>query len=373
MAHRTSDEWYRIANEDDVPSPALLVYPDRIAENLDRMIAAAGGARRLRPHVKTHKMPDVIRMEIDRGIGKFKVATIAEAEMTAAAGGGDVLLAYPVVGPAARRLAALAAAHPATTFRAITDSAEGIDALSAAAVAAGVVLDVLLDLDVGLGRTGIRPGPEAAALYRRIAAAPGLTAGGLHAYDGHLRDTDHARLVAAAEAAFAPVWAFRAGVEAEGLAVPRTVVSGTPTFAILAARDDVEVGAGTTVLWDAGQAEISPDLDFLAAAVLLARVVSKPGVGRLCLDLGHKAVASEMVHPRLKLLGLTATAFPIHSEEHLVVETPQADDLAVGDVVYAVPRHVCPTVALHDEAVVVRDGRAVDRWPVPARRRRISV
>jgi D-serine deaminase-like pyridoxal phosphate-dependent protein len=151
------------------------------------------------------------------------------------------------------------------------------------------------------------------------------------------------------------------------------VVSGTPTFAILAARDDVEVGAGTTVLWDAGQAEISPDLEFHAAAVLLARVVSKPGTGRLCLDLGHKAVASEMSHPRMRLLGLEEATFAIHNEEHLVVETPRAADYAVGDVIYAVPRHVCPTVALHDEVVVVRDGRALDRWPVPARRRYISV
>lgn len=374
--HKTptlDDHWYRIANADEVPSPALLVSPGRIAENLDRMIAAAGSAHRLRPRVKTHKMPDVIRMQLDRGMEKFKVATIAEAEMTAVAGGRDVLLAYPVVGPAARRLAALAAAHPRTTFRAITDSPGGIDDLSMAAGAAGVSLDVLLDLDVGFGRTGIRPGPEAAELYRRIAAAPHLTAGGLHAYDGHLHDTDHERLVAAVEAAFAAVWAFRDALRAGGLPVPRTVVSGTPTFTILAAYDDVEVGAGTTVLWDAGQAEISSDLEFLAAAVLLTRVVSKPGTSRLCLDLGHKAVASEMPHPRMRLLGLEEATFPIHSEEHLVVEIPRAADYAVGDVIYAVPRHVCPTVALHDEVLVVRDGRTLERWPVPARRRRISV
>jgi D-serine deaminase-like pyridoxal phosphate-dependent protein len=371
-----ADDWYRIVNEADIASPALLVYPERIARNIDRMIAAAGGVDRLRPHVKTHKMPALVGMQLERGIGKFKVATIAEAEMAATAGGRDVLLAYPAVGPAARRIAALAANHPHVVFRAIADSAVGIADLSAAATAAGVTLDVLLDLDVGFGRTGIAPGREAAALYGRIATSAGLTAGGLHAYDGHLRDTDHARLVAAVEAAFAPVWRLRDELRAAGLDVPRTVVSGTPTFAILAGREGVgplEVGAGTTVLWDAGQAEISPDLDFLPAAVLLSRVVSKPGAGRLCLDLGHKAVASEMPHPRMTLLGVDRPTFPIHSEEHLVVETPRAADYAVGDVLYAVPRHVCPTVALHDEAVVVRAGRAVDRWPVQARTRRISV
>jgi len=107
--------------------------------------------------------------------------------------------------------------------------------------------------------------------------------------------------------------------------------------------------------------------------VLLARVVSHPAPGRLCLDLGHKAVASEMPHPRVQIFGLEDAAFPMHSEEHLVVKTPRAAEFPVGTVVYALPRHVCPTVALHEEAVVVRDGRAVDRWHVAARTRRITV
>jgi D-serine deaminase-like pyridoxal phosphate-dependent protein len=160
---------------------------------------------------------------------------------------------------------------------------------------------------------------------------------------------------------------------AAGIPVPLVVAAGTPTTPILAYRGDVEVSAGTTVLWDFGQPTISPDLDFLNAAIVLSRVVSQPAPGRLCLDLGHKAVASEMPHPRVKIFGLEDATFPIHSEEHLVVETPRAAAFPVGTVVYAVPRHVCPTVALHEEAVVVRDGRAVDRWHVAARTRRISI
>ena len=364
--------WYAIANESEVASPALLVYPDRIAANIDRTIALAGGAERLRPHVKTHKMPEVVRMQLDRGIGKFKAATIAEAEMTAAAGAGDVLLAYPAVGPTPARLCRLVAMFPQTRFRALADGDVGIDDLARAAQAAGITLDVLLDLNVGQNRTGVGPGPEAVRLYRRLAATPGLAAGGLHAYDGHLHDADHARLVAAAEAAFAPVWRMRDELLAAGLPVPRIVASGTPTFPILAARGDVEVGAGTTMLWDAGQPVTSPDLDFLHAAVLLVRVVSRPAPGRLCLDLGHKAVASEMPHPRVTIFGLEDAACVGHNEEHMVLETPRAEKVPVGTVLYAVPRHVCPTVALHEEVAVVRDGRAADRWHVAARRRRIT-
>jgi D-serine deaminase-like pyridoxal phosphate-dependent protein len=366
-------DWYRITNEDEIASPALLIYPDRIEDNLRRMVEAAGGADRLRPHVKTHKMPEVIRLCLRHGIGKFKAATIAEAEMAAASGGKDILLAYPLVGPAAGRFAELVRQFPRTRFRAVVDSEIGIDDLARAATRADITAEVLLDLNVGMDRTGVARGPQATQLARQIATSPGLVFGGLHAYDGHLHNADRDQLVHQVEAAFAPVWQLRDDLEVAGIAVPLIVAGGTPTSFILAGRGDVEVGAGTTVLWDCGQPRISPDLDYLNAAVLLARVVSKPAPGRLCLDLGHKAIASEMPHPRLTILGLEEATFPLHSEEHLVVETPQADRIPVGTVLYCIPRHVCPTVALHEEAVVVRDGRAAERWQVAARRRRISI
>lgn len=366
-------DWYRIANEADVPSPALLLYPDRIEKNLHLMIDRAGGADRLRPHVKTHKMPQIVSLALARGITKFKAATIAEAEMAAAAGAADVLLAYPVVGPNAGRLAALVRAYPRTLFRTLADSKAGVEMLSRAAVSAGVTIDVLLDVNVGMDRTGIAPGEEAAALYATIASSPGLTAGGLHAYDGHLRDPDQGKLSASAADAFAPFWKLRDELRKRQIAVPLLIASGTPTFPILAAESGVEVGPGTTVLWDFGQQAVCPDLPFLFAAVLLTRVISRPTPNRLCLDLGHKAVASEMPHPRVRLFGLEDAVFVAHSEEHLVVETERADAFPVGTALYGIPRHVCPTVALHAEVVVVRDGRAAESWPVVARGRRITI
>ena len=127
------------------------------------------------------------------------------------------------------------------------------------------------------------------------------------------------------------------------------------------------------MLWDSGQPRNNPELEFLPAAVLLTRVISKPAPNRLCLDLGHKSVASEMSPPRVRLLGLEDAVFITHSEEHLVIETPLAGNFAVGDALYGIPRHICPTVALHAEVLVVRDGRVQERWPVTARARRISV
>ena len=366
-------EWYRIANEAEVPSPALLLHPDRIEENLRRMIARAGGTARLRPHVKTHKLPQVLALELACGINKFKAATIAECELCASGGAADVLLAYQPIGPNQRRLVELIRKFPKTRFSALVDNLGTLGELDRLAQSSGVTFELYVDLNVGMNRTGVVPGDGAFALYQTLATSPGLRAAGLHAYDGHLHDADHTALIAAATATFAPVWALRDRLAAAGLPVPKIIASGTPTFPLLAQFVEVEVGCGTTVLWDFGQAESCPDLDFLTAAVLLTRVVSRPSSNRLCLDLGHKAVASEMIPPRVRIFSLEDAKPLMHSEEHLVLETPRATEFNPGDVLYGIPRHVCPTVALHSEVWAVRNGRAAEVWEVTARRRRISI
>ncbi|MFM9080279.1 MAG: alanine racemase, partial [Opitutaceae bacterium] len=262
---------------------------------------------------------------------------------------------------------------PAVAFSTIVDDPGAVDALARVAAAAGVVVEVLVDLDVGMARTGIAPGPDAAQLYRRIAAAPSLRAGGLHAYDGHLRQPVLADRIAAAAEGIARVDALAATLRAEGLPVPRLVWGGTPTFPVHARRAGVECSPGTCVLWDAGYERNIPDLEFLHAAVLLTRVISRPGAGRLCLDLGHKAVASEMPQPRVVFPELPDARAVTHSEEHLVIETAAADTFPVGSVLYGIPWHICPTVALHDRVLVVREGRVAETWTVTARARRLGV
>jgi D-serine deaminase-like pyridoxal phosphate-dependent protein len=365
--------WYTVSNAAEVPSPALLVYPDRVEENIRRMIRLAGGVDRLRPHMKTNKLPEVIRMQMDQGITKFKCATIAEAEMVAGCGAPDVLLAYQPVGPNVGRFIQLVRAFPATTFTALADDEGTIRAMSNAAVQAALTLRLFLDLDCGMHRTGIAPGRGAVELYRLVAGLPGLNAAGLHAYDGHIHDADLAARTSVCEEAFAPVQAMREELVHAGLPVPALVVGGTPTFPIHARRPGVECSPGTTVFWDLGYSTKLPDMDFLPAVLLLTRVVSKPGTNLLCLDLGHKAVASEGPPPRVELLGLPHTRAVGHSEEHLSLETDRAAEFPVGSCFYGIPWHICPTVALHNEAVVIRNGRAEERWPVVARARTITI
>ncbi|MCY2975036.1 MAG: D-TA family PLP-dependent enzyme [Planctomycetota bacterium] len=367
------EDWYAIDNAAEIPSPALLIYPERIRENLTRLIELVGDVKKLRPHVKTHKLPQVIAMKGEAGISKFKVSTIAEAEMTAAAGGDDILLAYQPVGPNVARLIQLIKAFPESRFSAIVDNSESLKNIVSAAKQADVTVALFLDLNIGMNRTGIMVGQDAIDLYRQMECSSNIVTAGLHAYDGHIYDSDFDQLQHRAERNFASVLEMRATLRNLGSKVPTIVASGTPTSRFMVRYPDVEVSAGTPVLWDFGQAEVSPDLSFLNAIVVLARVISRPTANRICLDVGHKSVASEMAHPRIRFFGLENATAISHSEEHLVLETPRAGDFPVGTVLYGIPRHVCPTVALHNFAWCVEKRIATEKWPIVARTRCISI
>jgi D-serine deaminase-like pyridoxal phosphate-dependent protein len=369
------DDRYPIHHPEALLSPSLLIFVEKVRRNVDAMVAMTGGVERLRPHVKTHKMPALLRMLEARGIGKHKVATIAEAEMVAEAGGTDVLIGYPIVGPNLGRFASLVETYPETTFRATVDHPDSARGLSAALARAGRPTPVLVDLEIGMGRTGIAPGDSAAELYALVADLPNLEPDGLHGYDGQIRDMDPAERRKSATPGIEAVHAFRERLLASGYPVPRLVMGGTPTFPIHA-RDEtsgVECSPGTCVLHDAGYASKFPDLPFEPAALMFTRVVSKPRSGRICLDLGHKAIAADPVGPRLTLLGLADATLGGQSEEHLVVDAPGLESLSPGSPLLAIPTHICPTCALHSWAYVMEGGEVVDRWEVRARDRVLGI
>jgi D-serine deaminase-like pyridoxal phosphate-dependent protein len=371
------DAIYAVADTSGVCTPALLFYKDLIRRNIARAVELAGGAGRLRPHVKTHKTPEVVRLELKAGIVRHKCATLAEAEMLATCGAPDVLVAYPLVGPNCGRLARLAAAYPRCRFSVTADHPAAAEALSRAVAAAGQEVDVLLDVDLGMHRTGIAPGAGAIELYRLIARLPGLRPAGLHAYDGHNHQESLAERRAAVRAQLDPVQRLRAALEKEGLPVPRLVVGGTPTFPVVAGLDvpGLECSPGTMVLHDGGYGSRYPDVSgFTPAALLLTRVVSRPTPTRVTFDLGYKAVASDPpAGKRLTLLGVPDAEAVLQNEEHLVVETPAAERYRPGDEVLAIPTHVCPTVALHRHAHVVEGGAITGTWEIVARDRVLSV
>jgi D-threonine aldolase len=360
--------WYHLNNPHVIDSPALLVNPALVKHNIRETIRIAGSADRLRPHVKTHKMQAVTDLLLAEGITKFKCATIKEARMLAEAGAPDVLLAYPVVGPKASRLQKLAETFPQTRFGCLTDSEAGAANLSATFAEAIETIDVWIDLNVGMNRTGINPN-AAPDLTTRIRQLSGLNLAGLHAYDGHIRDTDFALRCQRADAAFALAKRVQESiVQQHGLTLP-IAVGGTPSFPAHAQRSDptMQLSPGTFVFWDAGYAQQVPDLPYQVAAVLLVRVVSVIDEQTLCIDLGHKSVAAENPFPRV--------VFPDHpdatpigqSEEHLVVRMPNAQNHHPGEVWYGIPIHICPTINLYDAVQVVEQDQIVDEWEVTAR------
>jgi D-serine deaminase-like pyridoxal phosphate-dependent protein len=288
----------------------------------------------------------------------------------------DVLIAYPLVGPNLLRLARLLHAYPATTFRVTVDDPGMARLLATTLADLGRPLPVLVDLDVGMGRTGIAPGRGAEALYELVAALDPLQPDGLHIYDGHLVIPDPDERARAAREVHDESLRLRDRLEAKGLPVPRLVFGGTPTFPMHAALNEpgVECSPGTCTLHDAGYASKFPDLPFVPAAALLTRVVSRPRPNRLCLDLGHKAVAGDPpAARRVQLLDLPDAEFPAHSEEHLVVTTPRAAEFPVGSALLALPIHICPTCALHRRAFVIEAGQWIAQWEVVARDRILTI
>ena len=370
-----NDNWYRVADETTVPSPQALVFPHRITRNIRSAIEWAGGAHRLRPHVKTHKSTDVVRLHLDEGISKFKCSTLSEAAMLVGAGAPDVLVAYQLVGPNQAIFCDMIRRFPDTRFACLVDNAGTVEAIEHAAQRVGVEVTVYIDLDVGMHRTGIAPGDNVVELYRTIVRSGALAAGGLHAYDGHIHDSDLRQRRERAAEARRGATDMRDRLLSEGLPVPELVVGGTPTFPCHAEalEEGMSASPGTYPYFDWGYATSFPDLPFVGAAVLLARVISVPAAGRFTVDVGSKAIAADPVQPRGIILNLPEAEAGPQSEEHWVFTVSRENTPEVGDVMYIWPRHICPTIEHYNRvAVVSEDGGITGYWDVTARGREVE-
>jgi len=348
-------------------SPGILIDADCVARNIRMMLSTVGdNASRLRPHVKTHKMANVTRMQVESGITKFKAATISEANMIALHGGRDVLLAYQPVGPTVLQFANLIKNHPGVSFATILDHADTANNLANHLETVGLSARVFIDVDCGMHRTGIPLGDSLHALRQVIESLPSLTYAGLHVYDGHLHEP-------AAETRQCEAEKIINAVRSYDQQHPSATIigGGSPTFNYWANSTTWECSPGTTLFWDHAYGSDFPELPFEIAVTLLTRIISKPGQDRICIDLGYKSIASEMaLSNRLCLFGMPKAEIISHSEEHMVIGSDSTAELRIGQPLLAIPRHVCPTMALHDSAAVIRDGRVTsERWTVTARNR----
>lgn len=369
-----SKHWYEIKDISKLDSPALVVFPERVKKNIQTAIAMVGDINRLRPHVKTHKSPDAAKLMIEAGIRKFKCATISEAEMLGMVGAEDVVMAYQPTGPKLHRFIEVVKKYPSTLFSCLTDNLTIAKEQAKAFEENELVVPVYIDLNVGMNRTGIKPGEEVIELYSFLSSAKSIKAAGLHAYDGHIRDKEINVRTVKCDEAFSSVLNMEEELRKKGLAVPKIIAGGSPTFPIHAKRKLVECSPGTFIYWDKGYSDTCSEQDFLPAAVLVTRIISLPATDRACSDLGHKSVAAENeITRRIFFLNATDLLPVSQSEEHLVLEVPAEHEHYAGEILYGLPFHVCPTVALYERVYTIEDGKLTGEWKNPARDRKINI
>ncbi|GIT28981.1 MAG: threonine aldolase [Planctomycetaceae bacterium] len=343
----------------------MLVFRDRLLANIDAMIAIAGDPSRLRPHCKTHKTREVVKLQIERGILKHKCATFAEAEMLAEAGCGTS--AWPTTWSARTSIAPSPFAAPTPTSPSqpppTTPTRSGNPGNAMAA--AGQQIAVLLDIDTGQHRTGVGVGDEAGALYRLISDTDGLAPGGFHVYDGHQHQEDRGERREAVDAEFNRVVAFRDGLVADGLAVPRMVAGARRRFPDLRREvgSDDRTQPGHLRLQRRRIRHYFPDMDFPPAAAVLTRVVSRPTSDRITLDLGTRPSPATPPWENASLPRPARRRTGVQNEEHLVCR-PTAPGLSPGDILVGIPWHVCPTSALHGRSSSSRGNWSIaGTWP----------
>lgn len=356
-----------------IQSPGLLVFPEKVKQNIDYVLNLVdGNPARLRPHIKTHKTKEVNDLLLSAGITKFKCATIAEAELLAISQAPSILLSMQATGPYIYRLVELVKSYPQSRFACLVDDVEAAKAISATFQSHHLSIDVFIDINVGMNRTGIIP-EKAASLMHQIKNLSGLKICGLHAYDGHIRDVNLEDRKAHVQRDFIE---FEALIQSTTSEFPdlELCVGGTPSFLVHHQNPSYVCSPGTFVFFDAGYATLYPKNSLEPALYIVSRIISKPSKTSICLDLGHKSVAAEnSIENRVRFVDYPEFNLLSQSEEHGIVEVQDSDEFEIGQAFYMIPYHVCPTVALHANLQVIERGQLAGIWEVKARNRKINI
>jgi D-serine deaminase-like pyridoxal phosphate-dependent protein len=356
----------------DLDTPALLIDLDVMERNLSRAAeyAAAHGLR-LRPHTKTHKIPALGRRQLDLGAAGLTIAKVSEAEVMLRSGTSDLLVAYPVIGRAKLERLMAVARHAAVTVA--LDSLAAARELSAAAQAARLSIGVLAEVDVGLGRVGVSPGAELAALMHGIERLPGLRPEGVTFYPGHIKKMDAEGLHALEEVA-ALVRAMLDDLRAQGI-TPR-IVSGGSTPALYHSHlvpGVNEIRPGTYIFNDRNTVLSGACAWEDCAASILATVVSTARPHQIIIDGGSKTFSSDRLSPVPevsfgRIVEAPGAVFTRMNEEHGYVDVTAAGrEFRVGDRLHVIPNHVCTAVNLHETVYGIRGDEVEVAWAVEGR------
>ncbi|MCI0625263.1 MAG: DSD1 family PLP-dependent enzyme [Acidobacteria bacterium] len=345
----------------DLPTPALLLDLKVVRDNITTMARRLQGLARLRPHAKSHKCLQIARLQLEAGAIGATTATVWEAAALSRAGVPDLLIANEVVGEV--KIETLAQIARTSRITVAVDNASNAEALSAAARKAGSEIGVLIDIDVGMGRCGVRTEEEASLLAQRLSRLPSLQLRGVMGYEGHcVMETDRGARAQKAGMAMQRLLAFKEALASAGFASEIVSAGGTGTFDLTGAQPGVtEIQAGSYVFTDAMRRQIVPD--FSVGLTVLATVTSRHQT-TFVIDAGKKTVGLDFTSP--VILGGTATVSGL-AEEHMICQTTPDCPLRVGDRVEVIPSYCPTTVNLHDVYHVVENGVVEEIWPILAR------
>lgn len=372
---------YQIAEIAAVQTPALLIYADKVAHNIAVTIRALGGdPNRWRPHVKTSKLGFVMHQLAEQGVVNVKCATTLELQTAAEAGATDILVAYPMMGANARRVRELAEQLPQCRLSALVENVAQIQAW------VGSKVGLFIDVNSGLDRTGLEQDhrEELLKLAHAIEQA-GLVFRGLHVYDGHMsKYADLATREVMAHQNYDHLMELVTALNTAGIIVEEVVTAGTPAFPCAITYKPFSdapfiqrVSPGTVVYGDCtSTGQLPAEWGYELAALVVANVVSQPTANRITCDAGHKAVSADAGVPTCTVLGRPELQPDKPSEEHLPINVPAGVPApAVGEYLYLVPRHVCPTVNNFDHALIIENGRItrVERVTARGRERPINL
>ncbi len=338
-------EGYRLALPAQLSTPALLVYEDRVNENIENMCLLAGGPQNILPHVKTHKSVEITRKMLAAGITGFRCATLNELNMVMEADAKEVILAYPQVQPIkAKALCELVDLYRKGQIYAIVSAAEHVNVLEREAATRNVEIGVMLDLEIGMHRTGAELERKAEQLYQSIAASQHLRPAGFHAYDGHEHIVDKSRREEVAEAHIQDVLELKVRVEKSGLPVRRIVGGGSFSFPYWAQKEGMQGSPGTCIYGDFGYGDLMPDMPFHYAALVRMQIIDRDLEEQtVTTDLGYKAICSDPpLAQRARVLGYQRASLVGHYEEHSIFKW-DGELPAVGTYLMVVPGHVCST------------------------------
>ena len=346
-------------------TPALLVDLDALDANIARM---AGCFRQhgvnWRPHTKGIKVPQIAQRLIDAGAIGITCAKLGEAEVMAAAGIEDILIANQIVGP--QKIARLAELRRRCDVIVAADSEDNVAMLAEAARAAGVVLRVVIEVNIGMNRAGVEPGEPCVALAKFIAGKPGLKFAGLMGWEGHAAPLDAANKPAAVSAAVRAIVQSAELCRAAGLPVDIVSCGGTGTYWVTATQPGItEIEAGGGVFCDVHYREHF-GVEHPFALTVMTGVTSRPTPTRIICDAGKKTMSSDAAVPAP--IGLNHVRSARLSAEHATIELDAPNTaLRVGDRLEWVVGYSDTTVHLHDEIYAVRNGRVEAVWPILGR------